>query len=756
MTLLPLPLLATGDGWVSPTYLDGSGEMLKTAPEFFWPQEIQRLAQKYKDKDAPPPPKAAPYGGDFYENPRVALERAKSYLVAEDRDDFADALKSGHLKPANPDAAKSNDAARAAINAPRIQEQKAEAKAFEAPKPDGEAEAKPVAPVAPPAIVLPAESDSEFADYHKGAALKLEDEAAAAAWQKLLARPKEERHYRSVWAAYMLGRRALALKDWPAAAQRFTECRALAKEGFVDSAHLAADSYGWQGRAELMQAHYPQAARLYLTQLALGDESAVVSLKRVIPEVASLYSSGPPGGVPGVEPDYNDPNAPAPTEGPAEDESAVQKRWSEAAKDPVLQELVTAHVLATDTASYSEHARVKKWLEIIQKAGVRDVPDAASLAWVAYTAGDYKAAKGWLAKADATAPLSRWMEAKFALRDGKLDAAGKIMPAVVANFPAAQKLPYSTPPEDRANGEAGALLYAQGEFTAAFDTFLKGHCDEDVKFMVESILTTDEVLAIAAKLPAPKPRAKPTDAAKEEEPASPSEDDWRLEATRSIMGRRLVRDGKVKEGRPLLTEEESKVMDEYIAFAVKAEDKNIPKEERAKAGWEAAVLMLERGHEFRGTEEDFHRPNADNGAFTIRPQRLAGVFAPQSFTDEPDAKKPGKVPVFVPVTEQEKKRLAATAKHHAKPMRTRMVAAGHLQTAANLLPDKSEIKARVLNTAGYWLQDIDNAAADKIFSRLGKDFAATPTGQAVIKKRWFTGETNPWSKPGDDAKEDEK
>ena len=45
LTLLPLPLLhATGEYWVSPTYLDGAGHELKTSPEFFWHEEVHRLA----------------------------------------------------------------------------------------------------------------------------------------------------------------------------------------------------------------------------------------------------------------------------------------------------------------------------------------------------------------------------------------------------------------------------------------------------------------------------------------------------------------------------------------------------------------------------------------------------------------------------------------------------------------------------------------------------------------------------------------
>ena len=29
---------------------------------------------------------------------------------------------------------------------------------------------------------------------------------------------------------------------------------------------------------------------------------------------------------------------------------------------------------------------------------------------------------------------------------------------------------------------------------------------------------------------------------------------------------------------------------------------------------------------------------------------------------------------------------------------------------------------------------------------LENDYAGTPTGQAILKKRWFTGYTNPWDR----------
>src|SRR5204863_591797 len=119
---------------------------------------------------------------------------------------------------------------------------------------------------------------------------------ARAAWEDLLKRPEQDRHYRTVLAAFMLGKVALKEKDFPTAAQWFQRTRELAKAGFADSLGLGAESYGWEGRAEWKQEHPEKAAPLFLTQLALGDPSAVVSLKALIPDrepVEGMLNYGP-------------------------------------------------------------------------------------------------------------------------------------------------------------------------------------------------------------------------------------------------------------------------------------------------------------------------------------------------------------------------------------------------------------------------------------------------------------------------------
>src|SRR5205814_7511442 len=64
---------------------------------------------------------------------------------------------------------------------------------------------------------LPDEFNSEFADYHRGAfAFRRGQEhwqEARQAWEDLLRRPEQDRHYRTAWATFMLGEVAVKLGE---------------------------------------------------------------------------------------------------------------------------------------------------------------------------------------------------------------------------------------------------------------------------------------------------------------------------------------------------------------------------------------------------------------------------------------------------------------------------------------------------------------------------------------------------------------
>jgi hypothetical protein len=104
-------------------------------------------------------------------------------------------------------------------------------------------------------------ADSEFADYHRGAYAYRQGpthyDEAKKAWLALLNRPANERHYRTLWATFMLGKLATKAGDQDGA-KWFQKTRELTKQGFADSLGMASDSYGWEGRAEWKQGHLRQ------------------------------------------------------------------------------------------------------------------------------------------------------------------------------------------------------------------------------------------------------------------------------------------------------------------------------------------------------------------------------------------------------------------------------------------------------------------------------------------------------------------
>ena len=137
----------------------------------------------------------------------------------------------------------------------------------------------------------------------------------------------------------MIGKIALKLGD-PAAVEWFQRTRELARAGFADSLGMAADSYGWEGRSEWKQEHPGKAAALFLTQLALGDESAIVSLKALIPDREPIEGMLNYGAEPEERSKWDDQQK-------REQEEKEISKLKEAAQDPLLRRLVTVHILAT-------------------------------------------------------------------------------------------------------------------------------------------------------------------------------------------------------------------------------------------------------------------------------------------------------------------------------------------------------------------------------------------------------------------------
>ncbi|MFZ4764027.1 MAG: tetratricopeptide repeat protein [Roseimicrobium sp.] len=697
---------------------DGAQQVMGT-PEFFWELECKRIAQEFAVAEKRVPA-TVPQPADAEE---TGSGLRAEFTAKVDVEEFAAAVKSGAVKVANAEEAiAQHQAARAFLD--KVEETTTEP--------------------------LPAEVPGEFADYHQGAYAfktgKLAD--ARAAWERLLARPAAERKHRTVWAAFMLGKAALREQKFEDAAKLFQKTRPLATEGFADSLGLAAESYGWEAHCELELGRPAQAAQLYLAQLALGDVSAVVSLKLFVPDrfVASYVREDAPT----IDA----------TSAKAYGTQSVPEALAKAATDPLLRRLVTAHVLAvgvqeeyTDTGSILKPERQKQWLTAVEKSGVKTTADAEHLAWVAYSAGQYADAARWLKLSTGEGFAAPWLKAKLALREGKLKESATFLAEAVHSLPKDQTLENSLTvgeemlPSMSALGDLGTVQLARSEFTQALDMFLASGLSDDVAYLAERCLTTKELLDYVGKH---FPTASRELSEAEREGLSQAENDARdrNDRFRDMVARRLVREDDYATARTFFDARKQKRLDDYTSSLAAGKNEKTPKQERARALFHAAWIARYEGMELMGTETG---PDgaANEGSYnlgSLAMTRLTGKTHPiedASYEGEDITPKP--VSFALAVTSEEKKRLGSTKLNPERRYHYRHVAAGLAWKAASLLPDNADETADVLHSAGTWLKSKHEKAADRFVQAIEHRCPKTKIGQEVLKKHWFTDVTGPWS-----------
>ena len=735
-------------GYFGPTiYLANGGENVDGSPEFYWGLEVRRLAhefhpgEKFVVTEKPKPETDE-------ETAEAANARGKEATVAADLKEFESAIKEGRIKPPDPTKAKQSHAdARGVIHAA----------ASVSTTPSTSTSASESA--TPPALQataqqLPAEFDSEFADYHKGATAfsNQQWDAARAAWENLLKRPEQDRHYRTVWAAFMLGKLALKTKDFQTATQWFQRTRELAQAGFADSLGLAADSYGWEGRAEWKQDHPERAAPLFLNQLALGDASAIVSLKAVIPD------RSPTEGLVNYGPEPEERNAWNDQQKKEQEEKEIAKLKS-AARNPLLRRLVTVHILATSAVSPeydSEDAkatavnRCGRWLKIIKEASLGRIEDAEYLGWVAYNNGDYKDATHWLELSKGDSGAALWLKAKLQRRAGKLaDAANTMAKAwetlrnslaykeaertdeELSIYEASEGEP-SWRWDQSASGDLGGLRLARGDFVQALDVLFKGKLWEDTAFVAERVLTTNELKQYVDALP---PAEKPKES-----------EDYNAKL-RWLLGRRLVRDDRYAEAEHYLSPPYHRVLEKYVKALKDGGNEKLSKTERAHAWFTAAWLARYDGMELMGTE---FAPDAfaEGGSFEIPDlanERKSGVYEKISYTKNGDEKKKT-VPIPLRPSEKEIRRLKTNKVEPNVRFHYRLIAGALAIKAAALLPDNSEELADVVNQAGLWVKDRDEKIGDRYYQIIDRRCTKTKIGETDRARHWFVDQEGPRSK----------
>jgi hypothetical protein len=565
-------------------------------------------------------------------------------------------------------------------------------------------------PVPPfPEIFTAGGMPEEFADYFSGAVAWAKPDgagkaAARTAWERLLARPASERRFKSTWAAFMLGK-SWAKEDPDKAVGYFRQVRSLARQGFLDSAGLAASSLGEEARVVLNQGKLEEALELYLEQYATGDDSAPNSLRFTAAKAVNNEDAG---------------------------------LLRSLAANPRVQPVITAYVISSHIFEDTPSERTNiapRWLAAVETANVRDVASAEKLALAAYQAGDWESAQRWTDRARAT-PVAQWLQAKLLLRAGKTGDAAALLAKVAALFPP------ETPPTNapaqlfdnltvegftylqprvyaaaQVSGELGASHLARRDYTESLDVLMRAGFWEDAAYVAERVLTADELKDYVA-------RNWP--ASKEVNTNSSPEFryNWHIDPglqIRGLLARRLARLNRPDEARGFFTPELQGEYDALLQALARGADTALPAGERADAYHAAAWMTRTNGMELFATE--------------LAPDWLI-VDCAYDLGSGSDLRT-NESSALLRASDDELRRASQPPADPDTRYHYRFVAAAIAWQAALLMPDNSDATARVLCEAGTWIKYLDPQRADPFYKALVRRCRKTAIGDQADKMRWF-------------------
>ena len=520
----------------------------------------------------------------------------------------------------------------------------------------------------------------EFLLYAKGArAWHAGDTAAAVqAWQTLLQLSPAQRHYRSVWAAFMLGRAAEL--SHPAEAKAFwRQTRALAEAGFADRQQLARASLGSEARLDLHTGGAAAALQLYWQQFEQGDPQAVASLQWTLRQVFLT----------GAEPD-----------------AAALKRM---ATDPVSRSVVAAWFVARGGPYQSWHreesARFSAWTTAVSQAPNLPPEAADRWAWAAYNAGAWDQAAHFAALAAPNAPASEWVRGLLQLRAGHLDESAAHLANAALSFPTGLDNAGGgeddfdeDSPSGQLDGLRGAVELRRDRYVDALRIFEAAGHWSDAAFVAEQVLTIDELKAfVGTKTSRPST-------------AHPDHD------LTYVLARRLARAGRYREAQPYYPAAIQPIFGSFVAALQSGYDSAQAKSVRSAAFWAAAQLLKEHGMELIGTEVGPDYALWD-GAYEYPDLRRARE-GPLSLSWEA-------------ATRQEKARTPTQRFHY------RYRAADLAWLAAALSPDDDDRTAAILAGAGGWIADRDPESANLFYKTLVLRCPHTELGAEALQRHWL-------------------
>jgi hypothetical protein len=290
------------------------------------------------------------------------------------------------------------------------------------------------------------------------------------------------------------------------------------------------------------------------------------------------------------------------------------------------------------------------------------------------------------------------------------------------------------------------VLLARSEFIKALDAFRDAALWEDAAYVAERCLTTKELLDYTQRN---FPTEVPELTEKERESLNYEQQQAHNYGNvfRSLVARRLVREDNYKLARTFFVPPMQKVLDEYTEALAAGADEKKTKMERARSLFHAAWLARYSGMELMGTlaGPDSGSNDGMTSAGDLAMVRLTGKTHAIEDEEEGANEAPKPVKFILAVTPEEKKRLAATKLNPERRYHYRHVAAGLAWKAALLMPDGAEETADVLNTAGCWLKNKNEKAADRFYQAIERRCSKTEIGKEAVKLHWLPETRGPWS-----------
>jgi len=588
-----------------------------------------------------------------------------------------------------------------------------------------------------PSIFLP----QEFQLYARGARAWADGNKAEAeiAWRELLALPQKERFYRTVWAAYMLGR--VAGDEHPQLAREaFHQARKAAADGFADSQHLAEASWGWEAKTHLADNNYAEALRTYFRSFQEGDPAAVTSIQTTLHKafLGVGYSDSRDESAPTEEKN----NARAPS--PASDDGLA-----ELASDPQLRRVVTAWFVSRGGPfcawRHTEAEQMVRWIQVLRRTTSLSSDEADRWSWAAYQSGLWDEARDFADLAPPQAPAAEWVRAMLLLRNGFVDDALTHLTQAAKAFPPDTTEPALLPqagasnrwnqdqPEDSPAEKLPALRAVlnlrREHYTEALGLFLHAGHWPDAAYLAERVLTIEELMSfIKSDDPQPRDQDKASWFDRTDRARTAGRD------LRHLLARRLVRAQRFDDARRYFPAELLPIYDSYLANCRLGFDPSRSRSERGTRFWTAAKIIYEHGIELQGTElepdyaiagGDFEWPDI-TGARTGEPRLEDKRFE----REEPKLDNP------LAATHDEIER-QSTTKTPTQRFHYRNRAVDLAWLAAQFLPDDDARTAEILYTAGRWLAAKDPEQANRFYQSLALRCPNTDLGREAAKKHWF-------------------